>query len=126
MSATLDAAKSGRPVRDARKSLGEVRALMGLTQHEMSRMLEVSTRTIASVEKAPPAGGISLRRKINEVERLHKALAEVTDFSAQEMRNWFLSPNEGLGGSTPLQVIERGEIDRVWRLIYRLEEGALY
>jgi hypothetical protein len=26
-------------------------------------------------------------------------------------------------GSTPLQVIERGETDRIWRMIYELEFG---
>ena len=28
-----------------------------------------------------------------------------------------------LDGSTPLQVVERGETDRVWRMIYELESG---
>jgi hypothetical protein len=27
-------------------------------------------------------------------------------------------------GSTPLQVIERGETDRIWRMIYELQSGA--
>jgi len=26
-------------------------------------------------------------------------------------------------GSTPLQVIERGETDRIWRMVYELESG---
>ena len=36
---------------------------------------------------------------------------------------WLLQPNPAFDGSTPLQVIERGESDRLWRMIYELESG---
>jgi hypothetical protein len=36
---------------------------------------------------------------------------------------WLKSPNQAFGGSTPLQVVERGEIDRIWRRLYDLESG---
>ena len=36
---------------------------------------------------------------------------------------WIKTSNEAFDGSTPLQVIERGEVDRIWRMIYRLETG---
>jgi hypothetical protein len=32
-------------------------------------------------------------------------------------------PNPAFDGSTPLQVIERGESDRLWKMIYALESG---
>ena len=32
-------------------------------------------------------------------------------------------PNPAFDGSTPLQVVERGETDRVWRMVYELESG---
>jgi hypothetical protein len=32
-------------------------------------------------------------------------------------------PNLAFDGSTPLQVIERGEIDRIWRMISELQTG---
>jgi hypothetical protein len=32
-------------------------------------------------------------------------------------------PNSALDGSTPVQVIERGQIDCIWRLLYLLESG---
>jgi hypothetical protein len=31
--------------------------------------------------------------------------------------------NPAFDGSTPLQVIERGETDRIWRMVYELESG---
>jgi hypothetical protein len=33
-------------------------------------------------------------------------------------------PNEALGGLKPLEVIERGEIDRLWDMIFCLESGV--
>jgi hypothetical protein len=36
---------------------------------------------------------------------------------------WLETPNEAFDGSTPLQVIERGESDRLWRMIYFLRSG---
>jgi hypothetical protein len=36
---------------------------------------------------------------------------------------WLKTPNEAFDGSTPLQVIERGESDRIWRMIYQLQTG---
>jgi hypothetical protein len=32
--------------------------------------------------------------------------------------------NEAFGGLKPLKVIERGEVDRLWTMIYHLESGG--
>ena len=37
---------------------------------------------------------------------------------------WLDSPNEVFGGLQPLEVIERGEVDRLWTMIYYLESGV--
>lgn len=42
-----------------------------------------------------------------------------------EIGKWLLGPNDALGGFKPLEVIERGEIDRIWRLLHqRIDEAA--
>jgi hypothetical protein len=33
-------------------------------------------------------------------------------------------PNEAFGGLKPLEVIERGEIDRIWQMIHLLRSGT--
>jgi hypothetical protein len=38
-------------------------------------------------------------------------------------RQWLEQPNAAFDGSTPLQVVERGEMDRIWRMLYDLESG---
>lgn len=42
---------------------------------------------------------------------------------AKAIGSWLMQPNPAFDGSTPLQVIERGENDRLWRMIYELESG---
>jgi hypothetical protein len=36
---------------------------------------------------------------------------------------WLTTPNEAFGDLKPIEVIERGEVDRIWRMIYYIESG---
>jgi len=49
------------------------------------------------------------------------ALAEIMD--ADDIAGWMEEPTEAFRGSTPLQVVERGEIDRLWQMIYAVRSG---
>ena len=62
-----------------------------------------------------------LRRPYNEVFRLTEALSEVVD--SESLGAWFVVPNEQFGGLKPVEVIERGEIDRLWDMAFRLRSG---
>ena len=53
---------------------------------------------------------------------LQEALADLLQ-NGEEVASWLETPNEAFEGSTPLQVIERGESDRIWRMIYFLRSG---
>jgi hypothetical protein len=55
------------------------------------------------------------------MSRLFKALAEVVP--ASQIGPWLDIPNPAFEGSTPLQVVERGESDRLWRMICELRMG---
>jgi Antitoxin Xre/MbcA/ParS C-terminal toxin-binding domain len=59
--------------------------------------------------------------KHNEVTRLRDALAGIIE--DETLDDWLQRPNRQLDGSTPLQVIERGETDRLWQVIWHLREG---
>jgi hypothetical protein len=61
----------------------------------------------------PPEGG--------KLEPLCDALATV--INEPSIDGWLQRPNTQLDGSTPLQLIERGETDRLWRMIWHLREG---
>jgi hypothetical protein len=55
------------------------------------------------------------------MSRLFDALAEVV--LAPQIGPWLDSLNPAFEGSTPLQVIEPGESDRLWRMIWELRTG---
>lgn len=99
-------------------SVANLRQSLGLTRKLFSRLTGYSERAIAEWESGKEQSDSS-RQRLTEIHRLQQALAEV--IPPEEIGGWLLWPNEALGGFKPLEVIERGEIDRIWRLLYRLE-----
>ena len=101
-------------VRDIRNSLGVSRKVF-------SRLTGFSERSIAAWEagKGLAAGTLA---KMREIKRLYDALAKVMDPSC--VGTWLENPNEAFDQLKPLEVIERGEMDRIWRMIFFLESGV--
>ena len=98
----------------------ELRDRLQMPRVTFGRVVNVSERTIAKVE-ANAEQVEKLRRPYNEIYRLHNALSEVIDPEA--LGGWFMSPNKASGGLKPVEVIERGEIDRLWEMVFRLRSG---
>jgi len=108
-----EAPSSGVSVRD-------LRGRLGLTQELFARVSGHSTRTIAEWERTEkPAASV---QRLTEIQRLQRALAGV--MRADFIGAWLETPNEAFSGMKPIEVIERGEVDRIWRMIYELESGA--
>ena len=42
----------------------------------------------------------------------------------ESIGTWLQIPNEAFDGLKPLEVIDRGEIDRLWSMIYDLRSGV--
>jgi DNA-binding transcriptional regulator YiaG len=100
---------------------GKLREKLGLTQPEFAGLLPVSVRTLATLEKGtPPTDPVA--RRLTELERLTKALSEVIRGSA--IGKWLKTTNPAFGGLKPLEVIDRGESDRLWEMIYFLRSGV--
>ena len=99
----------------------EVRRKLGLTRKIFSRLTGYSERAIASWEAGGKPDEPGLRR-IRETERFQSKLAEVV--RPEEIPHWLDAPNDAFDGLKPLEVIERGEIDRLWNMIYYLESGV--
>ena len=63
--------------------------------------------------------------QLPEVDRrLIEALEEVIESSAISL--WLTAPNAAFDGLKPLEVIDRGEIDRIWQMIYQLRSGVAF
>lgn len=98
-----------------------LRENFGVNQHMMVRLSGYSPRSIISWSKGTKATKPAAI-KFTELSRLFEALADLTQ-NQNEVTAWLETPNDAFDGSTPLQVIERGESDRLWRMIYFLQSG---
>ena len=91
-----------------------------LSNEALSRVTGASPRTVSYWNAGTPPQRSSAQ-KIKEVTRLFDALAGL--IKAKAIGDWLQRPNKQFDGSTPLQVIERGETDRLWQMIWHLREG---
>ena len=92
----------------------------GLTLDSLARMLRISRRAVAAwLSGQEPSRSNKVR--LIEFGRMYQALSELVQPSA--IGPWLEKSNPSLQGSTPLQVIERGESDRIWRIVWQLREG---
>ena len=62
-------------------------------------------------------------RRLTEIDRLRSRLGQV--MKPEFIHEWLSTPNEAFDGLKPLEVIERGEIDRLWDMLFYLESGVL-
>lgn len=102
-------------------SVRSLREKLGVNRRLFSRVSGFSERAIADWEADKPLSQASLQR-MRELARLQRALSGVVKevFVGQ----WLNTPNAAFDGLKPIEVIERGEVDRIWRMIYQLESGT--
>ncbi len=99
----------------------DLRKRLQLNQAVFARLLPVSVRTLATLESGSPATDVVARRLI-ELRRLTNALCEV--IKQDSLGTWLQTPNEAFEGLKPLEVIDRGESDRIWSMLYFLRSGV--
>lgn len=99
-----------------------LRDAFGLTQQEMRSLAGISVRKISGLETGEQKPTRDDVRRFNELRRLREELAAIT--APEAIADWLQMPNEYFGGISPMQIIERGEADRLWRLIWRLQDGV--
>jgi hypothetical protein len=88
----------------------------------LARLTGLSERSLATWERGGNLNEAG-RRAITLAERLLRDLAEVVRKEA--IAPWLDTPNEAFGGLKPVEVVERGEIDRLWHMIYFLGSGTM-
>lgn len=98
----------------------ELRHKLRMAREAFGRLVNVSVRTIADVESNQKKVK-KLQRNYVEVDRLCNSLSEVVDPAC--LGDWFNTPNDSFGSLKPIEVIERGEIDCLWEMYYRLRSG---
>jgi len=106
--------------RENQETVRKIADRFGVRQETLSRMTGFSPRAVAEwargKEPSAPA-----KKVFTEMDRLLDALARL--MQAKEVGQWLKQSNPAFDGSTPIQVIERGQIDRIWRMLYYAESG---
>jgi hypothetical protein len=92
----------------------------GMNYDMLAKALSVSRRSISGWLSGQEPERIN-RVRINEFGRLVAELRSI--IKPEKLKTWWNQPVENFGGSTPLQVLERGETDRLWRMIWEIREG---
>jgi DNA-binding XRE family transcriptional regulator len=98
-----------------------MRHRLGLKRPEFARFMGVAERTLADWERGqlPTGMGLQLVREKLDLAAKLQSLAE----SPSALGQWLTNPGDYFEGLSPLEVIERGQVSRIWRLIYRLGAG---
>jgi hypothetical protein len=109
-----------RGARDYTGLLQHYRSTFQLPQPMLVRLTGFSTRSVAKWSQGETPSP-KQEKALVEMDRLLDALARVME--PAQVGHWLKQPSQAFDGSTPLQVVERGELDRIWRMLYDLESG---
>jgi len=109
-----------RGAKDYAGLLKNYRTKFHVTQALLVRLTGFSARSVAkwSQGETPSA---KQEKALVEMDRLFDGLARVIE--PAQVGRWLTQPNPAFDGSTPLQLVERGEMDRLWRMLYDVESG---
>ncbi len=111
-------------------SLKDLRREFALKAQDAARLSGLSLRTWAGLEAATsninqPEKNCQLtatsRRSLEETKRLLKALATI--MPPRTIGPWLTQPNEYCQGLSPLELVERGQVQHLWGLIYHSQAG---
>jgi DNA-binding transcriptional regulator YiaG len=94
----------------------------GLRREDLGRMTGFSLRALAdwSTGKLPSEPA---KRRLHEIRRLLDALAEAV--KSEAISSWLKTRNPAFENMTPIQVIEVGEIDRLWRMVHHMSSDSV-
>jgi len=112
-------AQGGQPRRG--QEVVRLREELGLNQALFGRLTGYSTRTIAALENDEAEFTPGIARKVTEAARLKEALLHVIPQDA--IARWLDTPNPAFDDLKPIELVERGHTDKLWRMIYELESG---
>ncbi len=96
------------------------RKKFGMPQPVLVRLTGYSARSVAKWSQGESPSP-KQEKALVETDRLLDRLGQLME--PAQVGRWLKTPNPAFDGSTPLQVVERGEIDRLWRMLFELESG---
>lgn len=99
----------------------QIRKGYGVSRLRFHRLSGFSERALANWETGTQTPDENTVRRLVELDRLRQALSRILQPDA--IAQWLDTPNEAFGSLKPIEVVERGETDRLWRMIVQLDSG---
>ncbi len=99
-------------------SVKDIASRFKISHETLGRLTGFSLRAVCNWSQGRKRSS-STSRRLTEVNRLFAALEELV--ASEAIGPWLKTPSPAFDGSTPLQVIERGEADRIRRMVYELQ-----
>lgn len=94
---------------------------LGLETKTLASCLAVNPKTIERWQKESAEPNEAAGRMLEKLEALYEIAVRL--FKKDSRRSWFYTPNETLGGESPMEVLGRGELDQVKNVLGMLEWG---
>jgi transcriptional regulator with XRE-family HTH domain len=98
--------------------LRELRDILRLPRPVFARLMGCSERALANWESGRRLPEI-YRSRLGELQNLYNGLFETME--PKTIGSWITTPNDEFDGLKPIELIERGENFRIWRMIFRLQ-----
>ena len=108
-------------VKSPKPAIKKLRDELQVPRKTFCRLLPISERLLADLETGKRIPSTAVKREFNELKRLVTGLKGIME--SDYLAEWLTTPNEAFGELKPIEVIERGEVDRIWRMIYYVESG---
>lgn len=102
-------------------ALRELRDALRLPRPVFARLMACSERALANWESGRSLPEI-YKSRLGELQNLYNGLFEAIE--PKTIGSWLTTPNHEFDGLKPLELIERGESFRIWRMIFRLKPKA--
>src|SRR2546421_614528 len=99
-----------------------IQKAVDLTARDVAQLLGTSPETISRWRGGKTDPQPRMRDSLLQLEWLVGELAEL--YNPQEAHLWLFSKHKLLNGERPVDLIERGETERVLQLIAQLKDGA--
>jgi transcriptional regulator with XRE-family HTH domain len=99
-----------------------IRTLGGIRNRDVAQLLATTPETVSrwSSGKIEPQ-----RDRLKHLLNLEYLVDELAQFySPEEAKLWLFAPHRLLGGETPAEKIQRGELDDVLGIIAQLQDGT--
>ena len=119
----MEAFSSTLQSRSFAEQLMDLRKKLGITQKTFAQLASSSQRAVARWEAGEKPGD-QMKRTLAELRRLYSGLSGV--MKGDSIAEWLSIPNPAFDNLKPIEVIERGESDRLWKMIYYLEAGEAF